>query len=32
MRIKFWSGKLKGTEHSEDVRVDARIVLEFKLG
>jgi hypothetical protein len=32
IRIKFWSGNLKGRDHSEDLRVNGRIVLDWILG
>jgi hypothetical protein len=32
MRTKFWSENLKGRDHSEDLRVDGRIILEWVLG
>jgi hypothetical protein len=31
MHTKFWLGNLKGTEHSEDIGVDGRIILEWIL-
>jgi hypothetical protein len=30
--IKLWLGNLKGTDHSEDLGVDRRIILELILG
>jgi hypothetical protein len=32
MFIKFWSENLKGRDHSEDLGVDERIILEWILG
>jgi hypothetical protein len=32
MRTKFWSENLKGRDHSEDVSMDGKIVLECTLG
>jgi hypothetical protein len=32
MHIKFWSENLKGNDHSEDLAVDGRIILEWILG
>jgi hypothetical protein len=29
---KFWSENLKGRDHSEDLSVDERIILEWILG
>lgn len=31
MRTKFWFGSLKGTDHSEDLGVDRRILLKWIL-
>jgi hypothetical protein len=32
MYIKFWSETLKGRDHSEDVRIDGKIVFKWVLG
>jgi hypothetical protein len=32
MHIVFWSEKLKGKDHSEDIGVDRRIILKWILG
>jgi len=32
MRTKFWSGNLKGKDHSEDLVVKGRIMLAWMLG
>jgi hypothetical protein len=32
MRSKLWSGNLKGGDHSEDLDIDGRIILEWILG
>jgi hypothetical protein len=32
MHTKFWSENLKGRDHSEDLGVDERIILEWILG
>jgi hypothetical protein len=32
MYKKFWTGNLTGKEHSEDLGVDGRIILEWILG
>jgi hypothetical protein len=32
MRTKFWSENLKGTDHMEDLGVEERIILEWRLG
>jgi hypothetical protein len=32
MYIKFWSENLKGSDHSEDLGVDGKIILEWILG
>jgi hypothetical protein len=32
MYTKVWSGNLKGRDHSEDLGVDERIILEWILG
>jgi hypothetical protein len=32
MYTKFWSENLKGRDHSEDLRVDVKIILERILG
>jgi hypothetical protein len=31
MHTKFWSEKLKGRDHSEDLYVDGRVILEWIL-
>jgi len=31
MNTKFWSENLKGSDHSEDLGVDRRIILEYIL-
>jgi len=32
MRAEFWSGGLKGGDHSEDVGVNGRVILESIFG
>jgi hypothetical protein len=32
MHTKFWSENLKGIEHSEDIEVEGRIILEWIIG
>jgi hypothetical protein len=32
MHRKFWLGNLKGRDHSEDLGVDGRVILELILG
>jgi len=32
MLAKFWSRNLKGRNHSEDVGIDGRVILEWILG
>jgi hypothetical protein len=32
MHTKFWSENLKGKDHSEDLDVDGKIILEWILG
>jgi hypothetical protein len=32
MRTKFWSENLKGRDHSEDLGIDGKIILEWILG
>jgi hypothetical protein len=32
MNTKFWSGNLKERDHSEDLGIDGKIILEWILG
>jgi hypothetical protein len=32
MNITFWSGSLEGRDHSEDIGIDGRVILEWILG
>jgi hypothetical protein len=32
MRTKFWSGNLKETDHSEDLSVDGKVIVERIFG
>jgi hypothetical protein len=32
MRTKFWSENLKGRDHSEDMGIDGKIILQRMLG